>query len=376
MCIYKAMRKIRRCKAFLLPFLSSRTGCQHFFLAPIRACSARHRTTMKLHTSSLLLSLALAVALHSASARSLPAVRVPVNRPFVVPAQWRRFSFDSDSPSEDGTVVARPHAQNPGPAVEPSPGGPNSQTRPDPRPAPKLNTRPRPHALSAGPAMRPPSGSPNAVQGTATASAPLSPNDFPRTQSTDKPRFVLYGDQWVQGSKLGVPDPNKIKGFTHYNAAFWMATSGPADNAMAWTQGSDDERKAIVKSYNEAGIKLMVSAFGATDVPQTSAGLGNATKTANRLADFVIKYQFQGVDVDYEELDSFANGRGVPWLIALTKQLRKRLPAPKYVITHAPLAPWFSRDVYKDGGYSTVHKDVGKLIDFYNVQVSEHSSAQ
>ena len=46
----------------------------------------------------------------------------------------------------------------------------------------------------------------------------------------------------------------------------------------------------------------MISAFGATDTPQSGKGLGNATKTANRLADFVIKYGFDGVDVDYEEM--------------------------------------------------------------------------
>jgi hypothetical protein len=41
-------------------------------------------------------------------------------------------------------------------------------------------------------------------------------------------------------------------------------------------------------------------------------------------------------------------------------------------LTHAPIAPWFSTNStrYPSGAYRTVHKNVGNLIDWYNVQVS------
>ncbi len=41
---------------------------------------------------------------------------------------------------------------------------------------------------------------------------------------------------------------------------------------------------------------------------------------------------------------------------------------PNHIITHAPQAPYFKEDFYKNGGYATVDKQVGSLIDFYNIQ--------
>lgn len=43
------------------------------------------------------------------------------------------------------------------------------------------------------------------------------------------------------------------------------------------------------------------------------------------------------------------------------------MPAGQYIITHAPVAPWFS-PIYTAGAYTKVHAQVGSLIDWYNVQ--------
>lgn len=221
-------------------------------------------------------------------------------------------------------------------------------------------------------AMRPQPGSGNYVSDP-KRQPPLHPDGsgFAGSVDASKARFVVYNDLYANTDKYGTPDPAKLGGFTHFNIAFWTAKDGPQDNAAQWTRATDEERRRHKKQYNDAGIKLMVSAFGATDRPQSGPGLGNATKTANRLADFVLSHQLDGVDVDYEEIDTFANGRAVPWLIALTKQLRRRLPKDKYLISHAPVAPWFAASVYKDGGYVTINREVGDDIDFYNVQVSD-----
>jgi hypothetical protein len=49
--------------------------------------------------------------------------------------------------------------------------------------------------------------------------------------------------------------------------------------------------------------------------------------------------------------------------------LRKLLPQGQYLITHAPGAPYFTgASNYKNGGYRAVHKAVGSLIDWYNIQ--------
>lgn len=70
--------------------------------------------------------------------------------------------------------------------------------------------------------------------------------------------------------------------------------------ALAWQQLSASERSSILKEYNDAGIHLIVSAFGATQQPTTSGA--NAVTVANDLAKWVKEYGLQGVDVDYEVL--------------------------------------------------------------------------
>lgn len=59
--------------------------------------------------------------------------------------------------------------------------------------------------------------------------------------------------------------------------------------------------------------------------------------TAQSLAAFVKRYDLDGVDVDYEDLDAFNRGDGTAemWLITFTKTLRAALPKNRYIITHA-----------------------------------------
>ncbi|EMD38928.1 glycoside hydrolase family 18 protein [Gelatoporia subvermispora B] len=112
----------------------------------------------------------------------------------------------------------------------------------------------------------------------------------------------------------------------------------------------------------------MVSAFGSTDVP-TSTG-ADPTSTANTFAAWVVEYDLDGIDVDYEDFDAMDAGTAEAWLVTFTTQLRNQLPAGQYIITHAPVAPWFSPNIWTNGGYLTVNSEVGSLIDWYNVQVS------
>jgi chitinase len=41
---------------------------------------------------------------------------------------------------------------------------------------------------------------------------------------------------------------------------------------------------------------------------------------------------------------------------------------PNHIITHAPQAPYFKQEYYRNGGYKTVDDRVGNTIDFYTVQ--------
>lgn len=60
--------------------------------------------------------------------------------------------------------------------------------------------------------------------------------------------------------------------------------------------------------------------------------------------------------VDYEDFGAInkADGSAENWLITFTQTLRAALPAGQYIITHAPVAPWFS-PIYTAGAYTKVH---------------------
>ncbi|WOO79951.1 Endochitinase 4 [Vanrija pseudolonga] len=147
---------------------------------------------------------------------------------------------------------------------------------------------------------------------------------------------------------------------------------GPWDDALLWTQLPAATRRQILDEYHAAGIALMVSAFGATDVPTTVGA--DPVGVANSIATFVKQYEFDGVDIDYEDFGAFALGTGAQWLITFQTQLRSQLGSG-YLISHAPVAPWFDRAAYKDGAYAAVYSAVGNTIDFFNLQYYNQYSA-
>jgi len=108
----------------------------------------------------------------------------------------------------------------------------------------------------------------------------------------------------------------------------------------------------------------MVSAFGDTEKP-TSWGV-NATELAYWMGDWVKTYDLDGIDIDYEDFNAVWSGDTTEWLIEFTQALRERLPQGEYLLSHAPVAPWFC----PAGGssYIEINNRVGDLIDWYSVQ--------
>jgi len=181
------------------------------------------------------------------------------------------------------------------------------------------------------------------------------------------PHFALYSDKETQGI-TGPPPTSQITGWNVFILSF-LLLEGAWDKAEEWTQLSSSQRSSLKSQYAAAGIKLMVSAFGSTDVP-TSTG-ADPVATANTMAAWVQQFQLDGIDVDYEDFNAFdaGDGKAEQWLITFTQQLRSQLPAGQYIITHAPVAPWFAPNGrWGGGGYLRVDQAVGSLIDWYNVQ--------
>lgn len=108
------------------------------------------------------------------------------------------------------------------------------------------------------------------------------------------PHYVIYADSWL-GT---MPDVSELGYFNRFILAFWEATAGAVDNVQAWTSWDESYRSQVVEAYHDAGIAIMVAAFGSTDLPTTSGR--DAKQVAQELASFVKAYNLDGVDIDYE----------------------------------------------------------------------------
>lgn len=144
----------------------------------------------------------------------------------------------------------------------------------------------------------------------------------------------MPSDAWVNG---GSPPPSSaIPGFTAYTLGFYLL-SGPADMATGWSWLSSSQRQSVKSDYANAGIKLLVAAFGSTEEPATSGA--DPVVAANGIADFVTQYGLDGVDVDFEDFTAFTRGTAEGWLIQYTRQLRLRLPSAQGYISEFPSFP-------------------------------------
>ena len=83
-----------------------------------------------------------------------------------------------------------------------------------------------------------------------------------------------------------------------HSALSFLLASGAADQAQAWQQADNNTRTSLKQKYSEAGIKIIVSAFGSTETPTTSKE--NPTTVASQMASWVKQYGVDGIDVDWE----------------------------------------------------------------------------
>lgn len=189
---------------------------------------------------------------------------------------------------------------------------------------------------------------------TRTYSPPTPSNGT--TVAPSKPVLVMYVSDW------GLPPVSELGMVTHLIIGFWT-TKGIFGAAEHWASDS-----SVATAYQSAGITVMIAAFGSSDFP-TSDKI-DAQNSASNVAKFVVDNGFDGVDVDYEDVRALESGTAVDWLVLFHNTLRQLLPAG-YLITHAPVAPWFVSSKYMGGGYSGLHKRIGDTVDWYNVQVGD-----
>ncbi|KAG6833011.1 hypothetical protein H0H87_012597 [Tephrocybe sp. NHM501043] len=210
-----------------------------------------------------------------------------------------------------------------------------------------------------------------AINGTGYEGLGNEARDILSRATPAAPHWVAYWDKW--DGTTSPPDVSKIEGFNVFALSF-LLIEGAWDQAQQWTTLTDAQRSTIKSQYAAAGVKLIVSAFGATDAPTTTGA--DPVATANTFAAWVKEYKLDGIDVDYEDFGAFNGGSAEAWLISFTTQLRNQLPSGSYILTHAPVAPWFSPSIWPGGGYLKVHSSVGSLIDWYNVQFYNQGTSE
>ncbi len=129
--------------------------------------------------------------------------------------------------------------------------------------------------------------------------------------------------------------------------------------------------KAAIAMLQNNKQKVMISFGGGTIGSATYQQIaGNEAQIAEFLSQFIINNQLDGIDIDWEDTAAFqgvAGYDGIDFLVKLTKELRVRLPSPRYLISHAPQPPYLETNSSL-GGYVEVVKQVGDLIDRLNIQ--------
>ncbi|KAF9877871.1 glycosyl hydrolase family 18 [Colletotrichum karsti] len=163
---------------------------------------------------------------------------------------------------------------------------------------------------------------------------------------------MVYYPNWhaYQGQSPGKMD---LKLVTHVLYSFigvntdgsLMAIDNNADNVIQM----DGEKGALLalakvkQSY--PGLKTLISVGGANnsrEFPVMAASADARKKFAKAIHEFVDKYSFNGVDIDWEHPDDPTAGTNY---IALLEAIRNEMPAGKYQLTSAlPPAQWTLRN--------------------------------
>jgi len=115
---------------------------------------------------------------------------------------------------------------------------------------------------------------------------------------------------------------------------------------------------SLIPRAHHAGVQVLVCVQGAASAfSKVAASPAARSRFAQNLKDFIFKYSYDGVDIDWEVPESSAE---VANNVLLMQALRDALPSPRYLVSMAtPSEPghW--------GEFDFAH--LTPLVDFYNV---------
>lgn len=165
-------------------------------------------------------------------------------------------------------------------------------------------------------------------------------------------RTVGYFNGWVTEEEI----KTRYMGYTDLLFGFWVDPNVGVAGSAAAAVANDNQIVKLVKSLN---VKCILSAGGSTFTPNTSDPDSAAT-FGKSLAEYAKAHQFDGVDLDIENIQM--NAAGIAWLVKATMAVKDT--ASDLIISHAPQAPYFTAN----GGYAEVEKQTKGAVDYYNIQ--------
>ncbi len=164
-------------------------------------------------------------------------------------------------------------------------------------------------------------------------------------------KVIGYFSNWINLQNV----KDKYQGYTDIIFAFWQdPTSGVSGAVEAVIK--QPEILNFLKSKNK---KCILAAGGANLQNPLQF---NAQKFGTDLANFAINHNFDGVDLDIENLTVPPTIAEINWLVDATKAVKAI--NEDLLISHAPQATYFTNN----GGYSLVEQDTNGIIDYFNIQ--------
>ena len=190
--------------------------------------------------------------------------------------------------------------------------------------------------------------------------------------------LIYYNDNANQiplAEIANLPYTDVIIGFLVPGSDGTTLVGGGGPNGGAF----DDQLQNNIRILQNARRRVLISVGGST-FPSSSYQFfarpdWGAALLAKQILDFVNYYNFDGVDIDYEDNAGFGDNRtydGVAFLSDLTSMLAQNLPTGRNIITHAPQTPyWDSHSEFAAGGnapYYQIWQNVGNQIAWVNNQ--------
>ena len=182
---------------------------------------------------------------------------------------------------------------------------------------------------------------------------------------TTPPRNIIYFDSDANQIPLegisALPYTDVIVGFLVPGANLHLHGAGGAFNSHL---------QSNIQTLQNAGKNVLISVGGGGGFPSSDyqSYAQNLNGFVSQIVNFVTTYGFNGVDIDYEDINGFTGiYDGVGFLIELTSALAEALPSGQNIVTHAPQTPYWD-PCWNNAPYAQIWQQVGNQITWINNQ--------